>query len=166
MIERRHLLTEQATSQAAHDWAQRLQGQVSDQGVVIYLQGELGAGKTAWARAFLRGLGWLGAVKSPSYGLLEVYELPRVIVYHLDLYRLGDPEELEYLGIRDLAALPAIWLIEWPEKGEAYLPQADLSINLSYDMDDDDARFMTIMPISEKATTWLNASLHHDHDVV
>lgn len=166
MSERHHLFSEQATSKAAHDWAQRLRRQVSDQGVVIYLQGELGAGKTAWARAFLRALGWSGAVKSPSYGLLEVYELPEVLVYHLDLYRLGDAEELEYLGVRDLAALPAVWLIEWPEKGEAYLPRADLCISLSYDAEDDAARFMTIMPMSEKAASWLGSGLHHDHDVV
>lgn len=166
MNTRHHLSSEQATSQAAREWAQRLQGLVADQGVVIYLQGELGAGKTSWARAFLRALGWLGAVKSPSYGLLEVYELPGVLVYHLDLYRLGDAEELEYLGIRDLAAQPAIWLIEWPEKGGAYLPRADLCIRLSYDADDEAARFMTIMPMSGRAAAWLDSDLHHDHDVV
>jgi tRNA threonylcarbamoyladenosine biosynthesis protein TsaE len=97
---------------------------------VLYLKGELGAGKSALVRAALRSLGYKGAVKSPTYTLLEWHEHNGLSVLHWDLYRVSDSEELTYLGVRELTESPAVWLIEWPEQGEGELPCADLVIEL------------------------------------
>ncbi len=101
-------------------------------GLVIYLQGELGTGKTTLTRGFLRGRGHQGAVKSPTYTLMEPYELESGRCYHLDLYRLGSARELEYLGIRDLLEGDATMLVEWPERGEGMLPAADIVVQIEY----------------------------------
>jgi tRNA threonylcarbamoyladenosine biosynthesis protein TsaE len=93
---------------------------------VIWLQGDLGAGKTLFARAFIHALGYEGYVKSPSYGLLETYRAGGVHVLHLDLYRIEDPEELEFLAIRDLFDAATVLLVEWPDRGGSLLPAADL----------------------------------------
>ena len=95
---------------------------------VVYLAGELGAGKTTFARGFLRALGIAQAVRSPTYTLLELYPAGALTVVHLDLYRIADPIELESLGLREWARAHHLWLIEWPERGGARLPPPDLSL--------------------------------------
>ncbi len=99
---------------------------------LITLQGDLGAGKTTLARALLRGLGYQGKVKSPTYALVESYSVFGRDIHHFDLYRISDPEELEYLGFSDYFSNDALVLIEWPEKAQGELSVADLGIEISY----------------------------------
>lgn len=95
-------------------------------GAVIYLKGELGAGKTTLARGFLRALGITGAIRSPTYTLMEIYNVRSREVLHMDCYRLSDPLELQNLGLADYSPEQALWLVEWPEKGEGVLPAANI----------------------------------------
>jgi len=106
---------------------------------VIYLKGDLGAGKTTFARAYIHCLGFQGYVKSPSYGLLETYEVGGQKVLHLDLYRIEDPEELEYLALRDLFDAQSTLLVEWPDRGENHLPEPDLVLEFD---EKDELRFI------------------------
>ena len=101
-----------------------------DRSLRIFLRGELGAGKTTFVRGMLQALGETRTIKSPTYGILETYELDPWHVVHLDLYRVSDPRDLGPLGLADHDHAQALWLIEWPERGERALPQADVEIFL------------------------------------
>ena len=111
---------------------------------VVFLEGELGAGKTTLVRGFLRALGHAGTVRSPTFTLIEPYEFPAGPVFHLDLYRLGDPEELTYLGLRDLLGNRAILLVEWPERGLGELPAPDLRIAIEHAVQGRGVRFTPV----------------------
>lgn len=118
-------------------------------GGMIYLQGGLGAGKTTLSRGFMRGFGYKGAVKSPTYTLVEPYEFDLGSIYHFDLYRLADPEEVAYLGTDEYFAESNICLVEWAEKGAKWLPPADLLIEIA---DQGTGRRLTCQSLTEKGT--------------
>ena len=126
-----HLTDESATIAMGKQLADIVKNSLK-QGIVVYLYGDLGAGKTTLTRGFVQGMGHNGHVKSPTYTLVEPYELNDWQVYHFDLYRLSDPEELEYMGIRDYFADNCCCFIEWPEKGLGMIKAPDLQINLAY----------------------------------
>jgi len=98
--------------------------------LAIYLHGQLGAGKTTFVRGFLRGLGYQGKVKSPSYTLVENYDIQSKSIFHFDFYRIQDPQELDFIGVQDYWQPSSIFLIEWPEKAAALLPPVDLACQL------------------------------------
>jgi len=125
------LADESATIAVGKKLADIVQNQL-EQGIVVYLYGDLGAGKTTLTRGFVQGMGHVGHVKSPTYTLVEPYELNDWLVYHFDLYRLSDPEELEYMGIRDYFAANCCCFIEWPEKGRGMIKEPDLCVELAY----------------------------------
>lgn len=120
-------------------------------GAAIGLGGELGVGKTTLARALIRALGHAGPVVSPSYTLVEPYPLAGRTLYHLDLYRLADPGELEYLGVRDWEPGRDWLLVEWPERGGGHLPPLSLELRLRYA---GRGREATALPRDEKGRRW------------
>jgi tRNA threonylcarbamoyladenosine biosynthesis protein TsaE len=122
----------------------------------LFLTGDLGAGKTTLARGFLRAAGVTGPVRSPTYTLLEVYELPSVSILHLDLYRLLDPAELEPLGLREWARPGHLWLIEWPDRGQGRLPEPDLTLTLTAASAGHD---INVIAASALGDTWVSGLL-------
>jgi tRNA threonylcarbamoyladenosine biosynthesis protein TsaE len=119
---------------------------------VVYLTGDLGAGKTTLARGFLHALGIAGIVHSPSYNLMDVYDTTSGPVVHLDLYRMRDPSELEPLGLRDEARPGSLWLVEWPQRGEGWLPPPDIVVTLVVEVG---SHVITAESRSEYGQRWL-----------
>lgn len=129
---------------------------------LVFLNGDLGAGKTTLVRAALRAMGHQGAVKSPTYNIVEPYLIGTKPVYHFDLYRIFDPEELEALGMRDYLAQKALIFIEWPSRGAGVLPAADLTIQI--DLVDTQPEARRILITAAPAYTPCAAQLEPAHD--
>ena len=131
ILESRHLYWPDEAACAAT--ARALAAHAGIAGAFITLHGDLGAGKTTFSRHLLQALGVQGRVKSPTYGLMEVYELPALTAWHFDFYRFDDPQEWEDAGFRDIFAGPGLKLAEWPEKADGLLPVPDLRIDITID---------------------------------
>lgn len=146
-IQSRTLVDEDATMAFGKELAQKKMRSSGNLALIVFLKGDLAAGKTTLVRGFLQGMGHIGNVKSPTYTLVEAYELKNLFIYHFDLYRLSDPEELEFMGIRDYFTDHSIVLIEWPERGEGFLPMADLILTLKIIPE---GRLLTIQTLTER----------------
>jgi tRNA threonylcarbamoyladenosine biosynthesis protein TsaE len=119
---------------------------------VLYLYGDLGSGKSTFARAFIHALGFQKAVKSPTYTLLEAYALTDGMqAVHMDLYRLADPEEIAFLALDDYDETAKVWLIEWPEKGLGFIPAADVAIHFRMH---GNGRFLECQTFNDAAARW------------
>lgn len=124
-------------------------------GGVMHLIGALGAGKTAFARALLGALGVQARIKSPTYSLIESYTAGDLAIQHLDLYRIAAADEMEWLGLRDLAGERTLWLIEWPERAPAAIPAADLRVQLAHAASGRDLRLEAVTPVALVWLDWL-----------
>lgn len=142
-----------ADEQAMSDFGARIARVTQGHGL-IFLEGNLGMGKTTLSRGIIRGLGHVGAVKSPTFTLVEPYDIGDIRAFHFDLYRLVDPEELEFLGIRDYFEDDALCLIEWPDKGAGFLPKPDLTITIS---PQDSGRSLKILSQGSRGEAWCAA---------
>ena len=126
---------------------------------VLNLEGELGAGKTTFARGFLRALGVAQTVRSPSYTLVELYPAAAATLVHVDLYRLRDPAELEALGLREWAGPGHLWLVEWPQRAADRLPAPDLTLTFSVGVSGHDVE---VTPGSALGKIWLGGLAGED----
>jgi tRNA threonylcarbamoyladenosine biosynthesis protein TsaE len=145
------------TAEETEEFGRKLAGaRPGDEGplTVLYLTGDLGAGKTTFARGFLRGLGELEAVRSPTFTLLDLHELGSQTVLHIDLYRLRDEAEIDSLGLRDWARPGCLWLIEWPERGAARLPPPDLVLTFTVGVSAHEIEVRAPTPLGEQ---WLRS---------
>jgi tRNA threonylcarbamoyladenosine biosynthesis protein TsaE len=152
-----HLPDATATERAGAALARVLRG-----GMVVKLHGDLGTGKTTLVRGALRALGWTGAVKSPTYSLVEYYEVSSLYLYHFDFYRFADPSEWETAGLAECFRDDTVCLVEWPERVGTLLPPADLEIALTYAAQDADGRELALSaatPAGERCQAAMIASL-------
>lgn len=126
-------------------------------GVTVWLQGDLGAGKTTLVRGLLRSLGYAGRVKSPTFALVELYELSRLSLYHFDFYRFNDPREFDHSGLSEHFGDQTVCVVEWPEKAGPALPHPDVRITL--EIPPDGGRVAHLDGCSPRGDAWLNAAL-------
>ncbi len=130
----------------------QLLAQAKPSHAVLYLHGEIGAGKSTLARALLRELGVTGPIKSPTYTLIERYSLGKGEAAHLDLYRIASASELDFLGLDEVAENTLLWLVEWPERGQGSLPKADVVLQLDAQAE---GRLASLQAQSETGAAWL-----------
>ena len=137
---------ENETMAAGRELAKEILGIQSDRSIIIFLEGELGAGKTTFTKGILKGFDYQELVKSPTYNLVEIHETKNHKVFHFDLYRISEPIELEEIGIEEyLKELGSVSIFEWPKNGEAVLPSPDFHVQISYkDTDQNNKRELSI----------------------
>lgn len=156
-MKKSYFLEDEAATVAIGDALAQVVTTKLTQGITVNLNGDLGAGKTTLTRGFVCGMGHTGKVKSPTYTLVEPYDLANWQVYHFDLYRLADPEELEFMGIRDYFNSNSCSFIEWPEKGVGMLPSPDLVINMAYRQEQRTIELIAESPKGEQVLQSLTA---------